>query len=230
MESYTEGVDVPSKIVLEQKHLAAGDQIPVEVAISVEEGYTGSLNIGWSVEYEYTTAFLTGENDRNGSLQKKTVREDAGNYLELQYGTGRMEGKDTGAENPYLEPSQGQPLEDNKMFLSVNNKLYSIDKLDSVCDDDYYEGVLSAQTFADMIKKLPTVYTLTTADEDKIKEARQFYDAMTDSQKSFVSADTVKSLEKLEERLQALKDAEAEAGKDSTDDTTTSDDTTTATE
>ena len=120
--------------------------------------------------------------------------------------------------------------EDNKMFLSVNNKLYSIDTLDSVCDDDYYEGVLSAQTFADMIKKLPTVYTLTTADEDKIKEARQFYDAMTDSQKSFVSADTVKSLEKLEERLQALKDAEAEAGKDSTDDTTTSDDTTTATE
>ena len=79
LESYTEGVDVPSKIVLEQKHLAAGDQIPVEVAISVEEGYTGSLNIGWSVEYEYTTAFLTGENDRNGSLQKKTVREDAGN-------------------------------------------------------------------------------------------------------------------------------------------------------
>ena len=70
--------------------------------------------------------------------------------------------------------------EDNKMFLSVNNKLYSIDTLDSVCDDDYYEGVLSAQTFADMIKKLPTVYTLTTADEDKIKEARQFYDAMTD--------------------------------------------------
>lgn len=117
LESYTEGVDVPSKIVLEQKHLAAGDQIPVEVAISVEEGYTGSLNIGWSVEYEYTTAFLTGENDRNGSLQKKTVREDAGNYLELQYGTGRMESKDTGAENPYLEPSQGQPLEDNKMFF-----------------------------------------------------------------------------------------------------------------
>ena len=120
--------------------------------------------------------------------------------------------------------------EDNKMFLSVNNKLYSIDKLDSVCDDDYYEGVLSAQTFADMIKKLPTVYTLTTADEDQLKEARQFYDAMTDSQKSFVSADTVKSLEKLEERLRALKDAEAEVGKDSTDDTTTSDDTTTATE
>ena len=28
-----------------------------------------------------------------------------------------MEGKDTGAENPYLEPSQGQPLEDNKMFF-----------------------------------------------------------------------------------------------------------------
>ena len=28
-----------------------------------------------------------------------------------------MESKDTGAENPYLEPSQGQPLEDNKMFF-----------------------------------------------------------------------------------------------------------------
>ncbi|MBD8914678.1 MAG: flagellar hook capping protein [Pseudobutyrivibrio sp.] len=103
--------------------------------------------------------------------------------------------------------------EDNEMFLSVNNKLYSIDTLDSVCDEDYYMGVLNAQTFTDMLKKLPTVYTLTTADEDKIKEARKFYDAMTDGQKQFVSADAITTLQKLEERLQALKDAQSKLDK-----------------
>ena len=61
LESYTEGVDVPSKIVLEQKHLAAGDQIPVEVAISVEEGYTGSLNIGWADRPDWSCRFLHGQ-------------------------------------------------------------------------------------------------------------------------------------------------------------------------
>lgn len=103
--------------------------------------------------------------------------------------------------------------EDNEMFLSVNNKLYSIDTLDSVCDEDYYMGVLKAQTFTDMLKKLPTVYTLTTADEDKIKEARKFYDAMTDGQKQFVSVDAITTLQKLEERLQALKDAQSKLDK-----------------
>lgn len=108
--------------------------------------------------------------------------------------------------------------EDDEMYLSVNNKLYSIDTLDSVCDEDYYEGVMNAQNFADMVSSLPTVYTLTTADESKITAARKFYDDLTDSQKSYISSDNLKSLEKLEERLEALK-KEAKSDTDSVDTT-----------
>lgn len=108
--------------------------------------------------------------------------------------------------------------EDGEMYLSVNNKLYSIDTLDSVCDEDYYEGVMNAQKFADMISNLPTVYTLTTADESKLTEVRKFYDGLTDSQKSYISSDNLKSLEKLEERLEALK-KETKTDTDSADTT-----------
>ena len=96
---------------------------------------------------------------------------------------------------------------DDEMFLSVNEKLYNINKLDSVCDAEYYNGVLGSQTFAEMINALPGVYTLTLQDEEKLTSARKYYDDMTDYQKQFVSADNVKTLESLEERMEVLKAA-----------------------
>ena len=96
---------------------------------------------------------------------------------------------------------------DDEMFLSVNEKLYNINKLDSVCDAEYYNGVLGSQTFAEMINALPGVYTLTLQDEEKLTSARKYYDDMTDYQQQFVSADNVKTLESLEERMEVLKAA-----------------------
>ena len=42
-------------------------------------------------------------------------------------------------------------------------------------------------------------------DEEKIKSARTVYDSLTDYQKSFISPDTVKTLEQLEAKLKTLK-------------------------
>lgn len=97
--------------------------------------------------------------------------------------------------------------EEGKMFLSVNEKLYSIDELDSVCDDLYYNAVTGAQEFHMAIETLPNAYTLTLADEEKITACRKYLDEMTSYQKQYISQDDVKKLTTLEERLAELKKA-----------------------
>lgn len=98
--------------------------------------------------------------------------------------------------------------EEGEIFLSVNEKLYSMDDLDSVCDEAYYNAVIGAQDFHNAIASLPNVYSLTLQDEEKLTLCRKVYDAMDDYQKRYVSSDDVKTLTTLEERLEALKKAQ----------------------
>lgn len=111
--------------------------------------------------------------------------------------------------------------EEGEMFLSVNDGLYSIDDLDSVCDDNYYNAVMDAQNFNAKIATLPNVYTVTTADEDKITEARKMLDSMSEYQLQFVSQEDVKKLEELESRLAALKEMKAETEDETVDEADT---------
>lgn len=96
--------------------------------------------------------------------------------------------------------------ENGKVYISVNDSLYDIEDLDTVADPDYYTASTLAKTFTDMVAALPNVSQLTVMDEEKIKEAREVYDSLTDYQKSFVAKETVSSLEALEEQLQKIKD------------------------
>ncbi len=107
--------------------------------------------------------------------------------------------------------------EDDEIKLSVNDKLYSIDSLDSVCDEEYYNAVANSQTFSSMISSLPTTYSLTIADEDKLKSAREFLDGLTTYEKQFISSDNVTSLEKLEDRMKQLKEASESADDETTE-------------
>ena len=97
--------------------------------------------------------------------------------------------------------------EEGKMFLSVNEKLYSIDELDSVCDDAYYTAVTGATEFHMAIETLPNVYTLTLADEEKLVACRKVLDEMSTYQQQYISPDDVKKLTALEERMAELKKA-----------------------
>lgn len=96
--------------------------------------------------------------------------------------------------------------ENGKVYISVNDSLYDIEDLDTVADPDYYTASTLAKSFTDMVAALPNVSQLTVMDEEKIKEAREVYDSLTDYQKSFVAKETVSSLEALEEQLQKIKD------------------------
>ena len=62
-----------------------------------------------------------------------------------------------------------------------------------------------AKSFTNMVQALPSEKNLTIYDEEKIKSARTVYDSLTDYQKSFISPDTVKTLEQLEAKLKTLK-------------------------
>lgn len=96
--------------------------------------------------------------------------------------------------------------ENGKVYISVNDSLYNIEDLDTVSDPDYYTATTVAKTFTDMVAALPTESQLTVMDEEKLKEAREVYDSLTDYQKSFVAESTVKTLETLEAKMKEMKE------------------------
>lgn len=106
--------------------------------------------------------------------------------------------------------------EEGETYLSVNDSLYSIEDLDTVVDDEYYEATTLANDFATLVGKLPSASQLTLSDESAVAAARAAYDAMSDYQKGFVDESYVTALEKLEEKMAELK-AQAEATSSSDD-------------
>lgn len=96
-------------------------------------------------------------------------------------------------------------VEQGKTYLSVNDKLYSIDDLDTVVDEAYMEAVSLASDFKAMAEKLPTEALVTLADENLIKQTREAYDALDEYQKQFVDGKLVEKLEALEAKLESMK-------------------------
>ena len=95
--------------------------------------------------------------------------------------------------------------QDGKTKISVNDKLYDLDKLDTVADEEYYKGSVLANEFHEMVKLLPDEKNLTVNDAGLLKSAREEYEKMTDSQKQFVEKDALDKLRKLETKMDALK-------------------------
>ena len=65
------------------------------------------------------------------------------------------------------------------------------------------EDALAAAGASDTINALPAASNVTTADKDDIEAARAAYDALTNAQKGYVSADTLKKLTDAEDALAA---------------------------
>lgn len=95
--------------------------------------------------------------------------------------------------------------QDGKTKLSVNDKLYDIDKLDTVADEEYYKGSVLANEFHEMVQLLPDEKNLTVNDAGLVKSAREEYEKMTESQKQFVEKEALDKLRKLETKMDALK-------------------------
>jgi len=98
--------------------------------------------------------------------------------------------------------------ENGETFLSVKDRLYPLSSLDTVADDSYYDAASKANEFKNMMDQFPEVDNLTTGYSGALKEAREYYDNLTDYEKEFVDQDVLATLQTLEERMSELEKAE----------------------
>lgn len=96
-------------------------------------------------------------------------------------------------------------IQNGKLKLSVEDKLYDVDTLGTIADQEYYDGSIQANTLHEMITLLPNEDNLSAKDDGLVKSAREAYDALTDTQKQFVSDEDLKKLQTLEKRMDSLK-------------------------
>lgn len=104
--------------------------------------------------------------------------------------------------------------EDGEIYISVNDKLYSIDKLDTISTKDYYEAVVSANTLHSMITALPSISDITYSYKKAVEQIRELYDGLTDYQKKYVKDDDLDTLKQYESKMEELAKLEK---KDDTD-------------
>ena len=104
--------------------------------------------------------------------------------------------------------------EDGEIYISVNDKLYSIDKLDTISTKDYYEAVVSANTLHSMITALPPINDITYSYKKAVEQIRELYDGFTDYQKKYVKDDDLDTLKQYESKMEELAKLEK---KDDTD-------------
>jgi len=99
-----------------------------------------------------------------------------------------------------------------------NNKAYvSIDDVSAVIGQDYQDAVDLAQLFIKTLYDLPDVSELTLEHKDKVETLQKAYNAMTDYQKSFISASDVKKLQSYIDRITALKEENKTENSDKTE-------------
>lgn len=94
--------------------------------------------------------------------------------------------------------------EDGETYISVNDKLYSIDKLDTISTKDYYEAVVSANTLHSMITALPSISDITYSYKKAVEQIRELYDGFTDYQKKYVKDDDLDTLKQYESKMEEL--------------------------
>lgn len=142
-----------------------------------------------------TSSMVESLNNMQQAFDKQSANALVGKYVLINDG-----------DNGYVKGKVDYVTkQDGKTKISVNDKLYDLDKLDTVADEEYYKGSVLANEFHEMVKLLPDEKNLTVNDAGLLKSAREEYEKMTDSQKQFVEKDALDKLRKLETKMDALK-------------------------
>lgn len=98
-------------------------------------------------------------------------------------------------------------FENGKAYLAIDEKLYSLDDLDTVADAEYLAAYTKAENFTIRLNKLPGVNGIDLSDADEIDELEEEYNAMTDYEKSFIATDTEKRLKSYIDKLAEVRAA-----------------------
>lgn len=141
-----------------------------------------------------TFSMVESLNGMKTVMTEQSAYDLVGKYVLIQDGDNYVKGK-----VDYITKQNGETV------LSVNDKFYTLDKLDTIADQEYYEGSVQANELHDMIQLLPTEENLTALDDGLVKSAREAYDKLSDSQKEFVEQEDIDKLTALETKMEALK-------------------------
>lgn len=109
-----------------------------------------------------------------------------------------------------------------KVYLSVNEKLYDMDNLDTVADPEYLLATRLAETFATELAKLPKKELISESHIDDIEALMKAYDNMSSYQQSYISEDAMNRFKEVLEVYEILKPSEEteEGEKAESDDST----------
>lgn len=102
-------------------------------------------------------------------------------------------------------------MENGKVYVSIDDALYSFDDVTTVLDSNYWEAYNLAYDWTEALAKLGSLNDLTLADRADVEALRKAYDNMNDYQKSFIAGDSVNALKVYQNRLDEL---DALAGND----------------
>ena len=109
---------------------------------------------------------------------------------------------------------------DGKIQLSINEKMYDYSSIYSVSTDEYYDAIVNASTFSNLVAGLPKMEDLTTTSKTALENIRKLYDGLTDYDKQFISATDYSKFTTCENKMKELLEQEAADTKDDSTDTT----------
>lgn len=115
--------------------------------------------------------------------------------------------------------------EEDDIYVSIADELYSISTVDTVASSEYYDAVTLSKTFTDMVKTLPSVDELDITYQTMVEQLGEFYDGMSSYEQSFVDSDTVLLLRRYQQKMESIVKAaeELENGNTETETETESD-------
>ena len=141
-----------------------------------------------------TFSMVESLNGMKETMTEQSAYDLVGKYVLIQDGDNYVKGK-----VDYITKQNGETV------LSVDDKFYTLDKLDTIADQEYFEGSVQANELHEMIQLLPGEENLTALDDGLLKSAREAYDKLTDSQKAFLEKEDIDKLTALETKMEALK-------------------------
>lgn len=102
--------------------------------------------------------------------------------------------------------------QNGKVYLSVNEELYSIDDLDTVADSEYLLAIRLAESFTTELGKLPKPELIKEEDLDDLENLIKVYNNMSSYQQSYISADTMKAFKEYLEVYKVMRPQEETDG------------------
>ncbi len=102
--------------------------------------------------------------------------------------------------------------QNGKVYLSVNEELYSIDDLDTVADSEYLLAIRLAESFTTELGKLPKPELIKEEDLDNLENLIKVYNNMSSYQQSYISADTMKAFKEYLEVYKVMRPQEETDG------------------